>query len=132
MPLVTNSCGEPDFLPSRISYADSLRDRGEIPGAIRQYTEIAGGNPGYAGAHKALASLELQQHDPERALAEVSAAIAIAPGDFESIELRGDIRAQSGQLDLAREDWAAVARSSPDRVARARAAGKMSNRRAPK
>jgi tetratricopeptide (TPR) repeat protein len=123
---LANLANDPDFLPSRISYADSLRDRGDIPGAIREYTEIAGGNPKYGGAHKALAALDLAQHNTAEALEQVNAALAIAPGDFESIDLRGDIRAQLGQVDLARLDWTAVARSSPDRAVRARAAKKLS------
>lgn len=123
-----NLSQDASFIASRISYADSLRDRGNIAGAIGEYTEITLEQPRYIGARKVLASLYWQQHETPAALREINVAVALAGNDLESIELRGDIQAQQGLFDLARKDWETVGRLATDRVTRIRVSDKISNR----
>lgn len=60
-----------------------------------------------AGAHKALSN-------HRQALGDIERALELKPGDPEAILLRGNVKALSGGLAGAREDWALVKRLSPD------------------
>lgn len=60
-----------------------------------------------AAAHKALSN-------HRQALADIDRALELKPGDPETILLRGNVKALSGSVNAAREDWALVKRLAPD------------------
>ena len=115
----------PDFLPSRIAYAESLAGRGDRGAAIAQYAEIVQRKPEYVGAHDALAKLYLAQGDASRALAELDQALKPAAGNAELLELRGDAQAKMGNGQAARADWQQALHAAADRAARSRIARKL-------
>lgn len=60
-----------------------------------------------AEAHKALSN-------HRQALADIDRALELKPGDPEAILLRGNVKALSGSVNGARDDWALVKRLAPD------------------
>ncbi|MGQ9371662.1 hypothetical protein [Azospirillum sp. ST 5-10] len=78
-----------------------------------------------AAAHKALASYRL-------ALDDVARALELRPGDPEAVLLRGNLKALSGNLAAARDDWTLVRRLTGDDAEAARAAAVNLERTAPK
>ena len=60
-----------------------------------------------ASAHKALSNYR-------QALADIDRALEEKPGDPEAILLRGNVKALSGSVGGAREDWTLVIRLAPD------------------
>lgn len=120
-----NIQANPDFLPSRIAYAESLADRGQPREAIVQYEEIVRAKPDYVGAHEALAKLYLAADQAGRAIAEADGALAHSPSNAAVLELRGDAHARLGDQQAARADWTKALEAAPDRVLRMRVTKKL-------
>jgi tetratricopeptide (TPR) repeat protein len=115
----------PDFLPSRIAYAESLAQRGQGPAAIDEYERIAADKPGYVGAREAVARLYLEQGQASRALAHLDLALAQSPSNGALLELRGDAQARLGNNAAARTDWSHALDSALDRSVRGRLERKL-------
>jgi len=113
-----NILAAPDFLPSRIAYAESLAQRGQAAAAIVEYERIAGDKPEYVGAREALARLYLLQGQPALALGHLNRALDQSPANVALLELRGDARARMGDNTAARADWTKALGSAPDRAVR--------------
>ncbi|XKH34150.1 hypothetical protein ACIU1J_10720 [Azospirillum doebereinerae] len=62
--------------------------------------------------YRATAQKALSNH--RQALADIGHALELKPGDPEAILLRGNVKALSGSVGGAKEDWALVKRLSPD------------------
>jgi tetratricopeptide (TPR) repeat protein len=100
-----NITAAPDFIPSRVAYAESLTARDSIPAAIEQYEQILARQPAYAGGREALARLYLQQGQLERALAQLEQAIASSSSTPTLLELQGDVNMRLGNKAAAIADW---------------------------
>ncbi len=120
-----NTLAAPDFLPSRIAYADSLAERGQAGAAIVEYERIAADKPEYVGAREALARLYLQQGQAALALGHLSRALDQSPANFTLLELRGDAQARMGNNAAARADLSKALGSAPDRTVRSRLERKL-------
>jgi tetratricopeptide (TPR) repeat protein len=115
----------PKFLPSWISYAESLAARGSAAQAIDRYVQIVGDMPNYVGAREALARLYLGQNQVPEALAQLDAALQRTSSDAALFELRGDAESRLGRKDAARADWNRAAALVPDRVIKSRIRQKL-------
>jgi len=102
---LANLAMTPKFMPSWISYAESLASRGEFAVAIERYVEIVHELPGYVGARAALARLYLTQDQAQEALAQVDAALEHTSADGALFELRGDAESRLERPDGAKADW---------------------------
>ncbi|MBP2228392.1 tetratricopeptide (TPR) repeat protein [Azospirillum agricola] len=71
-------------------------------------------DPARADAYLYRASAQKALSNYRQALADIGHALELKPGDPEAILLRGNVKALSGGLAGAREDWALVARLAPD------------------
>jgi tetratricopeptide (TPR) repeat protein len=120
-----NIQANPDFLPTRIAYAESLAERGQPRAAIDQYEEIVRAKPDYVGAHGALAKLYLAADQAARALSEADGALAHSPSNAALLELRGDAHARLGDQPAARADWTKALDAAPDRALRTRVTKKL-------
>jgi tetratricopeptide (TPR) repeat protein len=120
-----NILAAPDFLPSRIAYADSLAERGQTGAAIVEYERIATDKPEYVGAREALARLYLQQGQPALALGHLNSALGQSPANGALLELRGDAQARLGNNTAARADWSNALDSAPDRSVKGRLERKL-------
>lgn len=63
-----------------------------------------------AAAHKALAN-------DRQAVADIDRALELRPGDPDALLLRATIKAQTGNLPGAREDWSQIVRNTPNSAA---------------
>ncbi len=120
---------DPNFMPSRVAYAESLDGRGQPSAAIEQYEKIVSLKPDYVGAHEALARLYLAQNQVDRALAHLDRALTVSPSSATLLELRGDAALRLGRSDAARADWKKAAAATTDRAGRARIKRKLSELR---
>lgn len=120
-----NILAAPDFLPSRIAYADSLTQRGEAGAAIVEYQRIVADKPEYVGAREALARLYLNQGQPAVALGHLNSALDQSPANVTLLDLRGDAQARLGNNTAARADWSKALDSAPDRTVKSRLERKL-------
>jgi tetratricopeptide (TPR) repeat protein len=114
----------PAFLPSRMSYADSLARSGRNEAAIEQYEAAVLQKPDLAAAHEALARLYLAQNQIDSALKHVQIPPASAP----MLELLGDIRQRMGQSDQAVDAWKKALALTTNRAVRKRIESKLRSR----
>jgi tetratricopeptide (TPR) repeat protein len=115
----------PKFMPSWISYAESLAARGSAAPAIGIYEQIVEELKDYVGARVALARLYLSQHQAAQALAQMDAALQLSASDPAVLELRGDAEEALGRPDAAKADWKRAAAVASDRASRARLKQKL-------
>jgi tetratricopeptide (TPR) repeat protein len=120
-----NILAAPDFLPSRIAYADSLAQRGEAGAAIVEYERIVADKPEYVGAREALARLYLNQGQPALALGHLNNALDQSPANVTLLELCGDAQARLGNNAAARTDWSKALDSASDRTVKSRLERKL-------
>ena len=101
----------PDFLPSRLSLAETLSSTGDTAGAIDQYRQVLTIKPEYVAAHLALAQLLSKSGDAEGALTEFRGASAADPQNAAIFEQIGDLEAARGRSAEARGGVSIRARS---------------------
>ena len=105
---------DPNFLPSRVAYAESLAARGEAASATAQYEKLVADKPAYVGARESLARLYLAQHESERAVEQANRALTDSPANASLLELRGDAEMQLGKTEAAEADWKRASAGTTD------------------
>jgi tetratricopeptide (TPR) repeat protein len=120
---------DPDFLPSRVAYAESLAGRGQRAAAIEQYEKIVSEKPNYVGAREALAGLYLAQNEPERALVHLNRVLVESLSNAILLEFVGDAEMQLGHVDASRSDWKRAYNATADRAIKTRLKQKLRNLR---
>jgi len=120
-----NLAQSPDYLPSRLSLAETLAATGDRAGAIEQYRQVVALKPQYIAARVALAGLLAQSGDPEAALNELRQASAADPQNTAILEQMGDIESARGRAQEAKSAYSAALASTSDRAVRKRLNGKL-------
>ncbi len=117
-----NLSQSPDYLPSRLSLAETLADRGDNAGAIEEYRKVLAAKPGYVAARRALADLLAKTGDADNALEQL---LGLSKQDQQN----GDIFEQIGDLEVGRRRAAeaTAAYQSALKLASGRAARKRIN-----
>jgi tetratricopeptide (TPR) repeat protein len=118
---IENLQRHPDFLPSRVSYANSLARSRQNDAAIQEYETVLVQKPDLAAAHEALARLYLAQNQPAKALTEVGPN-PVSPAMWEVL---GDIRESMGQVDQSADAWRKALALTADRAGRKRIEAKL-------
>ena len=116
------------FTLSRISYAESLSQRGQRKSAIEQYERLVQDKPEYVAARESLARLYLAENDPTRALAQLKQATGQAPVDPSLVELRGDAEDKLGDRAAAKADWQESLNTASSKEVKARIERKLKGR----
>lgn len=119
-----NLAQDAGFTLSRISYAESLAQRGQRRPAIEQYLLLVTDKPDYLAARESLARLYLAENDPSKALAQLKDATASDPA---VTELRGDVEDKLGDRAAAKADWQAALQAAQSKEARTRLERKLKN-----
>jgi regulator of sirC expression with transglutaminase-like and TPR domain len=79
--------------------------RGDAQEVVARYEQRLAEAPEDVRWHRLLAGACLAANDHERALAVISAGLALAPEDHALFELRGEAKARTGDVDGALADW---------------------------
>jgi len=116
----------PDYLPSRLSLAETLADSGDRTGAIEQYRQVLAAKPSYAGARVALADLLAKSGDADGAIQELREASQTNPQNAAVLEQIGDIEAARGRSAEARAAYTSALAATSDRAAKKRISAKLS------
>jgi tetratricopeptide (TPR) repeat protein len=110
----------PEYLPSRLSLAETLADSGDPAGAVEQYRQVLAAKPGYAGARIALADLLAKSGDTDGAIRELREASKNDPQNAALLEQIGDIESDRGHPVEARAAYSSALSATSDRAARKR------------
>jgi tetratricopeptide (TPR) repeat protein len=110
----------PDYLASRLSLAQFLSDRGDVPGAIEQYRQVTSSKPNYVAAHGALAGLLAKGGDADAAVGEYQTAAKLDPQNPEWQERIGDTEAARNHPAEAKTAYTAALNLTKDRAVRKR------------
>jgi len=104
---------DPNFIPARMSLADSLSDSGKNEEAAAQYREVLRQDPGQVDAHCNLAYVMAAQGQNTEAMAELRAALRLRPADASSHCNLGNLLLNEGKLDQAADEYRAALRFKP-------------------
>jgi len=115
----------PDYLPSRLSLAQTLADADDRPGAIAEYRRVLALKPGYIAARIALAGLLQKSGDADAALIELREALKPDPENAAILEQIGDIEAARNRIAEARAAYASALKFASDRPVRKRLESKL-------
>jgi tetratricopeptide (TPR) repeat protein len=85
--------------------ANEKYDRGDYPGALRDYNRVIAMNPKYAFAYNNRANLRFQQNDPKGAMADYNRAIALKPSFANAYNNRGSLKYQLRDTSGAITDY---------------------------
>jgi tetratricopeptide (TPR) repeat protein len=121
---LANIAHSPGFLPTRISYAESLERRDQVDLAIAQYTAILLLNTDFIPAHAALARLYFRQGHADLALEHVEKALKRSRTPS-LLDVLGDIDLKLGRIREAREAWAQALAGYTSRADRKRIEQKL-------
>jgi predicted Zn-dependent protease len=119
----------PDYLPSRLSLAETLAAHGDSAAAIEEYGKILEAKPNYPAARIALAGLLGKTGATDGAIQElrqISTPGAENPDIFEQI---GDLEAHRQHAAEARTAYQSALDLTSDRTARRRIANKLKSLR---
>ena len=120
-----NLARAPDYLPSRLSLAEALKEQKKTAQAIAEYQEVIRLKPEYVAARVALAELLLTAKSLDTALEQARQASALEPRNPDILELTGDIQKKLGQPGEARKSYEAAIKASYDRAALKRVHNKL-------
>src|SRR5579862_614166 len=115
-----NLAQSPDYLPSRLSLAETLAASGDRAGAIEQYRQVLAAKPGYIGARMALAGVLAKSGDADGAIQELREASKSDPQNAPVLEQIGDIEAGRGRQAEAKAAYTSALGATSDRTARKR------------
>jgi tetratricopeptide (TPR) repeat protein len=115
----------PDYLPSRLSLAQTLADAGDRAGAIEEYRRFLVLKPDYLGARIAMAGLLAKSGDSDAAIRELRTASQAEPSNAAILEQIGDLEASRGNAAEARAAYESARNVAPDRAARRRIESKQ-------
>ena len=122
--LRANLSQSPDYLPSRLSLAETLAAGGDNAGAAEEYRKVLALKPGYIAARLALARVLVKTGDSEGALTELREAAKSDPQNSAIFEQIGDVEASRGQAAEARAAYQSAIQFAPDGAARRHLDGK--------
>lgn len=92
---------------------NSRRCRGDLQGAVLDYSAALQADPGFAGAHNNRGSIRFARKDFEGAMADYSRAIELNPRNHEALFNRSVLRRTLGDFVAALADCNAALRLSP-------------------
>jgi protein O-mannosyl-transferase len=105
---------DPNYIPARMSLADSLADAGRDREAADEYRKVLRLDPSQVDAHCNLAcALAAQGRDAE-AMTELQTALRLRPSDASSHCNLGNLLMAQGKLDQAAEEYRAALRAKPN------------------
>jgi tetratricopeptide (TPR) repeat protein len=114
-----------DYLPSRLSLAETLAASGDNAGAAEEYRRVLALKPGYIAARLALAQALQKSGDPEGAVRELREASTSDPQNPAILEQIGDAEASRGRAAEARAAYQSALALATDRGTRKRLNGKL-------
>jgi predicted negative regulator of RcsB-dependent stress response len=120
-----NQQQSPDYLPSRLSLAETLAARGDNGNAIEEYRKILDAKPGYPAARLALAGLLANSGDTEGAVEELRQTSTAGSQNPEIFEQIGDLEAGRQRAAEARAAYESALKNATDRAARKRIGNKL-------
>jgi Flp pilus assembly protein TadD len=104
---------DPNFIPARMSLADSLSENGKNEEAARQYRAVLRQDPGQVDAHCNLAFILAAQGQNAEAMTELQQALLLRPSDASSHCNLGNLLMDQGKLDEAAAEYRAALRFKP-------------------
>ncbi len=113
---------QPDDVDLRIDRAFARAEAERFWDALADLDAAIARDPGRADAYLYRAAAHKALANDRQAAADVDRTLELRPGDPEALLLRGNIKAQGGNLAGAREDWTLIRRLAPDSAV-ARSAG---------
>jgi tetratricopeptide (TPR) repeat protein len=114
----TNLAQSPDYLPSRLSLAETLASAGDTAGAAQEYRKVLEQKPGYIAARLALARVLTNAGNIDQAIAELREASQADPQNPAILEQIGDAEATRGRAAEARAAFQSALGRAPDRASR--------------
>ncbi len=121
-----NLSQSPDYLPSRLSLAETLAASGDNAGAIEEYRKVLADKPGYIAARLALARLLAKTGDNDNALKELRQAAGADTQNPEVLEQIGDLEGARGNKAEAQTAYGQAEKLTTDSAARKRMKRKQS------
>jgi tetratricopeptide (TPR) repeat protein len=115
-----NLSQSPDYLPSRLSLAETLADTGDNQGAIEEYRKVLADKPGYIAARLALARLLGKTGDNDNALKELRQAAGADTQNPDVLEQIGDMEGARGNKAEANTAYDQAEKLTTDSAARKR------------
>ena len=107
---------DPDNAGAHSTLADAFFRQGNLDDAATHYrAALESEETSYT--HAQLASIYRAQNRPEDAMHELERAIELEPDNWYALYLRGELYTQSGDLDAATADYAAVLEINPEAAA---------------
>ena len=120
-----NLRGSADYLPSRLSLAETLAASGDNAAAIEEYRRVLADKPAYVAARLALAQLLVKTGNAEGALAELRTASTGDAQNPDVLEQIGDLESGRGRKIEALAAYDAAAKVTADSAARKRLGRKI-------
>jgi tetratricopeptide (TPR) repeat protein len=104
---------DPNYIPARMSLADSLADTGKNAEAVIEYRKVLQLDPECEDAHCNLACALAAQGQNAEALAQLREALRLSPSDASAHCNLGNLLTEQGQLDAAAAEYRAALRLEP-------------------
>jgi tetratricopeptide (TPR) repeat protein len=124
-----NLARSPEYLPSRLSLAETLAQQGDDAGAATEFRQVLQLKPNYVAAHLALAGVLEKSKDFDGALAELSQAARYAPQSADVLERTGDLHTARRQSAEAAAAYSGALKLAQDSAARKRLNRKLESAR---
>jgi tetratricopeptide (TPR) repeat protein len=104
---------DPNYIPARMSLADTLADDGKNDEAVGEYRKVLQLDPGHVDAHCNLAYALAAQGKTAEAMTELQQALRLRPSDASTHCNLGNLLMDQGKLDEAGAEYRAALRSKP-------------------
>jgi tetratricopeptide (TPR) repeat protein len=104
---------DPNYIPARMSLADSLADEGKNAEAAIEYRKVLQQDPDEEDAHCNLACALAAQGQTAEALEQLRQALRLNPWDASAHCNLGNLLVEQGQLDQAAAEYRAALRFKP-------------------
>jgi Tfp pilus assembly protein PilF len=114
-----------DNLPSRLSLAVTLADRGDNAAAIEEYRKVVAAKPDYPAARLALAGLLAKTGDTDGALDQLRETSKLDQQNGDVFEQIGDLEAGRRHAAEAAAAYQSALKLASDRAARKRINNKL-------
>ena len=115
-----------DYLPSRLSLAETLTASGDLAGAIEQYRQVLALKPGYIAARASRwRRLLAKSGDAPAALTELRMIVQAEPQNAAVLEQIGDVESAAGHAAEARQAYTSALQATDDRGAKKRIQNKL-------
>jgi tetratricopeptide (TPR) repeat protein len=121
-----NLVQSPDYLPSRLSLAGTLADRGDNAAAIEEYRKVLAAKRDYVAARLALAGLLAKTGDTDNALEQLREVSKQDQRNGDVLEQIADLEAKRGHASEAKAAYQSALQLAPDRSAKKRINSKLS------